>query len=401
MQNIDFDKRIREMMETHEETPPFDGWERINSALERKRAKIIHFRRGIYIASAVAASLLLLLVINRNAPQKPGDIIKPQLFSERGRGSAQASNKAQTEQVSKNIACVQISKSIERTLSATSEANAPGEKSVVPDEKSVALDEKSVVTDEKSVETRDKSIANNSTKPVKPYNFDEWLNSEDEKKSFRKWLSDRKYKYALSTNISSSYYKKSINLVSVSLGYQNDFVPSSLQELVRSHYVSDIRYAMPVSFGIQFQTDIDKKFSLGSGLVYTLLSSNYQEISETYSRDVNQSLHYIGLPVNGYYNLFENRSVKLYLVAGVMLEKGIAASYKESTDGVKKYHTESISGMQFSAGGGVGIEWKIAKDLGIYFDPSMSYFFKGKQPSSIRTAQPLQYKFEMGMRFEI
>jgi hypothetical protein len=258
-----------------------------------------------------------------------------------------------------------------------------------------------VDTDKKSVETKEKSIANNSTKPVKPYNFDEWLNSEDEKKSFRQWLSERKYKYALSTNISSSYYKKSINLVSVSLGYQNDFVPSSLQELVRSHYVSDIRYAMPVSFGIQIQTDIDKKFSLGSGLVYTLLSSNYQEISETYSRDVNQSLHYIGLPVNGYYNLFENRSVRLYLVAGVMLEKGIAASYKENTDGVKKYHTESISGLQFSAGGGIGIEWKLAKDLGIYFDPSMSYFFKGEQPSSIRTAQPLQYKFEMGMRFEI
>ncbi|HBZ34854.1 MAG TPA: hypothetical protein DEO33_00260 [Rikenellaceae bacterium] len=394
MQNIDFDKRIREMMETHEETPPFDGWERINSALERKRAKVVYFRRGIYIASAVAASLLLLLVINRNAPQKPEDTIKPQLFSESGRGSTQVSNKAKTAQVSKNIACVQISKSIEKTLPVTSGTNAPSEKSVVPSEKSV-------VPDEKSVETKEKSIANNSTKPVKPYNFDEWLNGEDEKKSFRKWLSERKYKYALSTNISSSYYKKSINLVSVSLGYQNDFVPSSLQELVRSHYVSDIRYAMPVSFGIQIQTDIDKRFSLGSGLVYTLLSSNYQEISETYSKDVNQSLHYIGLPVNGYYNLFENRSVRLYLVAGVMLEKGIAANYKENTDGVKKYHTESISGLQFSAGGGVGVEWKLAKDLGIYFDPSMSYFFKGKQPPSIRTAQPLQYKFELGMRFEI
>ncbi|MEN6569495.1 MAG: outer membrane beta-barrel protein [Rikenellaceae bacterium] len=394
MQNIDFDKRIREMMETHEETPPFDGWERINSALERKRAKVVNFRRGIFIASAVAASLLLLLVINRNAPQKSGDDIKPQLLSESGKVRAQVSNKDNTVQASTNIACVQISKSIERTLPDTLDTNVTSEKSVAPDEKSVD-------TDKKSVETKEKSIANNSTKPVKPYNFDEWLNSEDEKKSFRQWLSERKYKYALSTNISSSYYKKSINLVSVSLGYQNDFVPSSLQELVRSHYVSDIRYAMPVSFGIQIQTDIDKKFSLGSGLVYTLLSSNYQEISETYSRDVNQSLHYIGLPVNGYYNLFENRSVRLYLVAGVMLEKGIAASYKENTDGVKKYHTESISGLQFSAGGGIGIEWKLAKDLGIYFDPSMSYFFKGEQPSSIRTAQPLQYKFEMGMRFEI
>ena len=158
---------------------------------------------------------------------------------------------------------------------------------------------------------------------------------------------------------------------------------------------------MPVSFGAQLQTDIDKKFSVGTGLIYTLLASNYQEISQSYSRDINQALHYIGVPLNGYYNLFENKSVKIYVTAGAMLEKGVVASYRENTDGIKKYYSESIPGVQFSAGGGLGLEWKLNKDFGIYIDPSMTYYFKGKQPSSIRTAQPLQYRFEMGMRFEI
>lgn len=391
MQNIDFDRKVKEMMESHHEVPPFGSWEKISSALDRKRARGVYFRRGVYAVSAVAASLLLLLFIGRDLPEQTGKMPATPLLSEkclpkvenveqRGETAIKEESAAKIRTIKRthqNIAEVVITQEQPKQQGQEAQPQKAGEN---PASKPVQV----------------KKQPNDNT-PYEDYNFEQ----EKEKKSFRDWLGERKYKYALSTNLSSSLYKKSINLISVSLGYQNDFIPSSLKESVQSQYVSDRRYAMPVSFGAQLQTDIDKKFSVGTGLIYTLLASNYQEISQSYSRDINQALHYIGIPLNGYYNLFENKSVKIYVTAGAMLEKGVVASYRENTDGIKKYYSESIPGVQFSAGGGLGLEWKLNKDFGIYIDPSMTYYFKGKQPSSIRTAQPLQYRFEMGMRFEI
>ncbi len=388
MQNIDFDRKVKEMMESHHEIPPFDSWEKISSALDRKRARVVYFRRGIYAVSAVAASLLLLLFIGRDLPEQTGKMPAVPLVSEKIIPQAENTDKS-NETAIKESGFHKI-RTIKTETQKIAEAVIPAEQ---PEQEAqpYKTEDKPV---SKPVQAKKQPVDNSQ---YENYDFEQ----EKEQKSFRDWLGERKYRYALSTNLSSSLYKKSINLISVSLGYQIDFIPSSLKESVQSQYVSDRRYAMPVSFGAQLQTDIDKKFSVGTGLIYTLLASNYQEISQSYSRDINQALHYIGVPLNGYYNLFENKSVKIYVTAGAMLEKGVVASYRENTDGIKKYYSESIPGVQFSAGGGLGLEWKLNKDFGIYIDPSMTYYFKGKQPSSIRTAQPLQYRFEMGMRFEI
>ncbi|MDD3034505.1 MAG: hypothetical protein PHT25_07885 [Bacteroidales bacterium] len=388
MQDIDFDKKVKEMMESHHEIPPFDSWEKISSALDRKRARVVYFRRGVYAVSAVAASLLLLLFIGRDLPEQTDNIPATPLLSEKSKPQVENIDKSSETPV-KEAGAPKI-----RTIKTEPQKIA---ETVIPAEQPEEEVQHQIAEDKPANRPVQANKQPNDSRPYDYYDFE----PEKEKKSFRDWLGERKYRYALSTNLSSSLYKKSINLISVSLGYQIDFIPSSLKESVQSQYVSDRRYAMPVSFGAQLQTDIDKKFSVGTGLIYTLLASNYQEISQSYSRDINQALHYIGIPLNGYYSLFENKSVKIYVTAGAMLEKGVVASYRENTDGIKKYYSESIPGVQLSAGGGLGLEWKLNKDFGIYIDPSMTYYFKGKQPSSIRTAQPLQYRFEMGMRFEI
>jgi hypothetical protein len=54
--------------------------------------------------------------------------------------------------------------------------------------------------------------------------------------------------------------------------------------------------------------------------------------------------------------------------------------------------------MQLSANIGMGAEFMVGKHLGIYIDPSLRYYFDNDQPKSIRTAQPLMFGFEMGLR---
>ena len=60
-----------------------------------------------------------------------------------------------------------------------------------------------------------------------------------------------------------------------------------------------------------------------------------------------------------------------------------------------------MKGVQWSAGAGLGIEVRLGKHVGIYADPGVRYYFKGNQPASLRTVQPLMVDINAGVRFNI
>ena len=62
---------------------------------------------------------------------------------------------------------------------------------------------------------------------------------------------------------------------------------------------------------------------------------------------------------------------------------------------------QQTGGVQLSAAAGFSVDFKIGKVVGIYFDPSLQYFFDCEQPVSIRTQQPLQMGFDLGLRFNL
>ena len=48
------------------------------------------------------------------------------------------------------------------------------------------------------------------------------------------------------------------------------------------------------------------------------------------------------------------------------------------------------------------MEFIIADTFGIFIDPSLRYYFPNEsQPQSIRTAQPLMFGLEMGLRIHL
>ena len=57
---------------------------------------------------------------------------------------------------------------------------------------------------------------------------------------------------------------------------------------------------------------------------------------------------------------------------------------------------------QFSAGLGLGVEFKLTPWLGLYLDPAFRYYFRPDlQPRSLRTIQPLRFDVEAGLRFSL
>lgn len=168
-------------------------------------------------------------------------------------------------------------------------------------------------------------------------------------------------------------------------------------------------YGIPVSVGAGVRIEFAPRWSVGAGLNYTLLTrkfyGTYNFVSEQgkllrdVSSDIRNSQHYIGIPVNIYYDIVDRKDVHFYAYAGSTADKCISDRYQVL--GTDITHTEKVKGMQFSANLGLGAEFIAGEHIGIYFDPNLKYYFDNRQPKSIRTAKPLMFGFEVGLRFHL
>jgi hypothetical protein len=187
-------------------------------------------------------------------------------------------------------------------------------------------------------------------------------------------------------------------------GMLNDPVKSTVEQVGE-----ETNYGLPVSVGLGVKLNFTKRWSLGIGLNYTLLTSSfngkYTEVKDgvasmPISERVKNSQHYIGIPVNAYYNIISRDLINFYAYAGGTVEKCIGNVYQVQTTPVINHH-EAVKGVQLSANVGIGVEFILGKHVGIYLDPSLRYYFTGSQPKSIRTVQPLMLGFEAGVRFNL
>lgn len=168
-------------------------------------------------------------------------------------------------------------------------------------------------------------------------------------------------------------------------------------------------YGIPLSFGAGVKLHFTDRWSLGMGLNYTLLTSKfngkYIKVTDgiadaPIAGNIRNVQHYLGIPINAYYDIVRRDFVDLYAYAGGTVEKCIMNTYQVQT-ATNINHREDVNGVQLSANIGIGMEFKLSRYIGLYIDPSLRYYFNNGQPKSIRSAQPLMLGFEMGLRFNL
>ena len=172
---------------------------------------------------------------------------------------------------------------------------------------------------------------------------------------------------------------------------------------------SEATYGLPVTLGTGVKIGLNERLSLGVGVNYTLLTrkffgtytlvNNEGNIEESISSDIRNVQHYIGIPVNVFYNIVSNDYLNFYTYAGGAVERCIADKYDILNTAY--IYKGSVKGVQLSADLGIGVEFLLGKHLGLYVDPSIRYYFDCNQPKSIRTAQPFMLGFEAGLRINL
>ncbi|MDR2622064.1 MAG: PorT family protein [Dysgonamonadaceae bacterium] len=162
-------------------------------------------------------------------------------------------------------------------------------------------------------------------------------------------------------------------------------------------------HRIPLSFGLTVKKELNRTFSLETGLVYTFLDSRFE--NRSWEREALLQLHYLGIPLNVQARILGDKKSdwEVYLSAGGMIEKGIYSHYKQTnhaggSDILTIISNEKINGLQYSISFAPGIDYKIYRNYSVYFEPKISYYFDTKQPVSARTEHPVVVGVNVGLR---
>lgn len=195
----------------------------------------------------------------------------------------------------------------------------------------------------------------------------------------------------------------SVTLRSASL--QNEWkVPENLSVGQMMSYTPTFHY--PITLGLTFDIPLSRLLSLQTGLTYTYLLSEIQGNQENAtSWTLDQSLHYLGLPLSLAVDIVNHRSWRVYAAAGGGLEKGLCALQRAEvknllTDDYSTANTiQSVSGVQPYAAASFGLAYTFSSRWQVYLQPALNYYFDANQPVSIRTKKPFSLNFGAGFRF--
>lgn len=404
--NIESDLLMRSILSQAEEEVPSHVWDNISSELDRMAAQktvkpaAIWFRRSA-IAVAAAAAIAVGVVFNWNPDNT--DFINEAVSTDMI-AVAEPSEPSKTELINPSVQTepARIAKAfVSRPLPTT------GIKSAIEDEESTVE-----VTVTESIpeaafpeSTIQEQIAEKSTHKYIADAGSSFNDLDDEFEDENTGRHTRKTSIVLSGLAGTNNSRNNVG---------NGVIkhPSSSairQETGIRQTGTESSYGLPVTIGAGVKIDLAPRWSLGVGVNYTLLTRKFtgtytrveteDKITIIPSTDIRNSQHYIGIPVNAFYNIIDRELINFYTYVGGTVEKCVSNEF--DILGHDIIHKEKAKGVQYSANIGVGLEFRLGEHLGLYFDPSLRYYFKNRQPKSIRTVQPLMMGLEFGLRVNL
>lgn len=194
------------------------------------------------------------------------------------------------------------------------------------------------------------------------------------------------------------------------VGWADDRILTSAGTIVFNQPEVNDSYThkMPVKLGLTARYAFTNLLGIESGLTYSLLQSDIQRGSESTTgawSSSDQTLHYLGVPLNLTFNFVNSKYVDVYASAGGMMEFGVKGSIKTTdhlNNSMTSTHQNAITpkGLLWSVNATAGVQVNVLPSLGIYVEPGMSHHFKNdRQPRSSYTDKPTNFALGFGLRY--
>lgn len=170
---------------------------------------------------------------------------------------------------------------------------------------------------------------------------------------------------------------------------------------------TEYKHRLPVRVGLNVAYHLTDRLSVESGVSYTRLSSDMKDGTKDNYSSGSQKLDYIGVPLNVKYRAFGYRRLSVYASAGLLTEKCVSgkATHEYVISGEKKKReTEDVAAKpwQLSVNAALGAQFDVLRNVGVYVEPGVSYYFDDRSPlSTIYKEKPLNFNLNMGVRYTI
>ena len=203
----------------------------------------------------------------------------------------------------------------------------------------------------------------------------------------------------------SAYYVSSdLNMAPVNnggLAYSQILLENAAQSPQTS-----VKHHMPVTIGFSLDWNLDKNWTLETGLNYTLLSSDIRSGSKSYVEET-QKLHYVGIPLKIRRSIWQNRWFSVYASVGGAVEKCVSGRLESVTvtnGGNRTSESTSleVDPLQWSVAAAAGAQVNFTSRLGLYLEPGVAYYFDDHSGvETIRKEHPFNFNLQLGLRFHV
>ena len=413
MEDKKFDEIIRRLSLEAEMSDVPDVWDGIENRLARRR-RVILWRRTA-VSAAIAAALALAFFLPEREVTETVSVVEPEYIA--GTAGMQRENSSAPVADSLDDGVAGPVKEMTSGQVTAGPANLMAERK--PSAVQVLRTEDAGMAEDvetvEIVKPAEDTIATLAEKPSSTKEISEGYDSAD-LLAFSEENSEKTKDVSLS--VSSDFYTiygtGNVNFVSRSMsGGTGGAGGANVKPLTGS----SPSHSIPLSAGVEVQYGFGKKNSFGQyrmgmgiGVNYTYMRSSYQAlVSRNYlgkygvgdeQASVTQGLQYIGIPFSLYMNILTTDKLFFYAAVGGEVEKGLQLKYRfVDNNGTVSRKAESVSGVQWSANVGMGLEYRFVNFMGVYVDPRLTYFFNCAQPYSIREEQRLQLNLNLGFRF--
>ena len=166
--------------------------------------------------------------------------------------------------------------------------------------------------------------------------------------------------------------------------------------------VENQQHHAPIVVGLSLSKKLNERWSLETGLQYTLLRSEFTT-GEAFRIQDNQKLHYIGIPLRLSYRFWHYKRFSSYATAGMQVDipiKGTLQSFHVTDSIPHKLGSHPVSApWQWSVNTSIGIQYRLTPQAGIYLEPTINYYIPdGSQLRTIRKEHPFTFTLPVGLR---
>jgi hypothetical protein len=167
---------------------------------------------------------------------------------------------------------------------------------------------------------------------------------------------------------------------------------------------TNIKHKLPLSFGLSVSRRLSNHLSLQTGLVYSLLISDWETEASAYNTKTRQTLHFVGIPLSLSLKIAEWRRFMLYASTGALMQVNVAGQLKvrRFSDDLQTevyFEDRRMREWQYSVNAQAGITYPIFPYVSAFAEIGAAYYFDNESEiETIYSDKPFNISPQIGLR---